>query len=201
MILEWHAVHHHLVMLCWSQYEQVKSRFWKPGDDRISHFRPHVHTLHTPDLNYPSVYPSVLWPHPPYTSTYPIDESLRNHRNHRNHHSMWQLQGVTRMGETRSYCGGAFFPSPIDVYFSIAWDMADNISIIRERSTRQDCPSSETSWCLAQKNRIVTDAEKRAVQKLDYTVVPVMTMFYLLSFLVSLFPRHCFVLDCWFVCT
>lgn len=41
-----------------------------------------------------------------------------------------------------------------------------------------------------QKDRIVTDAEKRAVRKLDYTVIPVVTMFYLLSFLVFLIPRR-----------
>jgi len=33
------------------------------------------------------------------------------------------------------------------------------------------------------KERIVTEAERRAVRKLDYTIVPVMTVFYLLSFL------------------
>lgn len=41
----------------------------------------------------------------------------------------------------------------------------------------------------APKPRIVTDAEKRAVRKLDYSIVPVMTMFYLLSFLVILFSN------------
>ncbi|KAF9447485.1 MFS general substrate transporter [Macrolepiota fuliginosa MF-IS2] len=35
----------------------------------------------------------------------------------------------------------------------------------------------------APKHRIVTAAEERAVRKLDYTIVPIMTMFYLLSFL------------------
>ncbi|KAF9451878.1 MFS general substrate transporter [Macrolepiota fuliginosa MF-IS2] len=33
------------------------------------------------------------------------------------------------------------------------------------------------------KQRIITAAEKRAVRKLDYSIIPVMTMFYLLSFL------------------
>ena len=46
------------------------------------------------------------------------------------------------------------------------------------------------------KDRIVTDAEKRAVRKLDYTVIPVMTMFYLLSFLVSLISPHYVALYC-----
>lgn len=37
--------------------------------------------------------------------------------------------------------------------------------------------------------RVITEAERRAVRKLDYAIIPVMTMFYLLSFLVSnIFP-------------
>jgi len=64
-----------------------------------------------------------------------------------------------------------------------------------ERSTGQDISPSGT-LCSMQKDRIVTDAEKRAVRKLDYTVIPVMTMFYLLSFLVFMIPRHYLALDC-----
>ena len=67
--------------------------------------------------------------------------------------------------------------------------------MLLERSTGQDISSSGTSYSM-QKDRIVTDAEKRAVRKLDYTVIPVMTMFYLLSFLVLLIPRHYLALDC-----
>lgn len=36
----------------------------------------------------------------------------------------------------------------------------------------------------SKKPRVVSDDEKRAVRKLDYTIIPVMTMFYFLSFLV-----------------
>ncbi len=43
------------------------------------------------------------------------------------------------------------------------------------------------------KARVVTEAERRAVRKLDYTIVPVMTMFYFLSFLVSNLIRGSFL--------
>lgn len=53
-----------------------------------------------------------------------------------------------------------------------------------ERPPKEDYSSSEAGYVATpQKERIVTDAEKRAVRKLDYTIVPVMAMFYLLSFL------------------
>ncbi|KXN92712.1 hypothetical protein AN958_06990 [Leucoagaricus sp. SymC.cos] len=54
-----------------------------------------------------------------------------------------------------------------------------------ERPSKEDYSSSETGYVGGRnlQPRIVTDAEKRAVRKLDYTIVPVMTMFYLLSFL------------------
>ena len=61
--------------------------------------------------------------------------------------------------------------------------------MLLERSTGQDISPLGVLNSM-QKDRIVTDAEKRAVRKLDYTVIPVVTMFYLLSFLVFLIPRR-----------
>lgn len=48
--------------------------------------------------------------------------------------------------------------------------------------------SSETEYG-SPKSRIITAAERRAVRKLDYSIIPIMTMFYLLSFLVILFAN------------
>ncbi|KAJ3568327.1 hypothetical protein NP233_g5783 [Leucocoprinus birnbaumii] len=60
-----------------------------------------------------------------------------------------------------------------------------NSNITSERPPKEDYSSSEAGDVPAtpKQERIVSDAEKRAVRKLDYTIVPVMTMFYLLSFL------------------
>jgi hypothetical protein len=62
-----------------------------------------------------------------------------------------------------------------------------------ERSPKeQGYASTEAVDVPAKQNedRVVTDVEKRAVRKLDYTIVPVMTMFYLLSFLVITFSAN-----------
>lgn len=55
-----------------------------------------------------------------------------------------------------------------------------------ERSPKEHWLSSEAVNVAGRLNqdRVVTAAEKRAVRKLDYSIIPVMAMFYLLSFLV-----------------
>lgn len=52
------------------------------------------------------------------------------------------------------------------------------------RNVKDDSSSVLGGASLFRESRVVSDDEKRAVRKLDYTVLPVMTMFYFLSFLV-----------------
>lgn len=52
------------------------------------------------------------------------------------------------------------------------------------RNVKDDASSELGSASLFRGPRVVSDDEKRAVRKLDYTILPVMTMFYFLSFLV-----------------
>ena len=90
----------------------------------------------------------------------------------------------------------AFFLSPVERLCSIASVTVGNTSMLLERSTGQDISSSGTSYSM-QKDRIVTDAEKRAVRKLDYTVIPVMTMF---SFCRSWYSWFLVIILHWITC-